>query len=92
MSGSSVFTALLVLLALQNLAVRLMNLPLNRVIESKFCGDYYRQHDPSKIDLDGLVPEHLCKVDEVQQNLAWTQGTIETVHTACGMYVVIHFS
>lgn len=76
---------LLILLALQNMAIKLMNLPLNRVIELRYCQQYYYQHDPSKIETGGSIPEKLCKLDSIQQQLAWMQGMIETVHIVCGM-------
>jgi hypothetical protein len=74
----------LVILGLQTLAIRLMNLPLNRVIELRYCRAYYQAHDPSVLDPDGNVSEELCKLDTIQQNLAWLQGAIETLHIVCG--------
>jgi hypothetical protein len=76
--------ALLILLGLQLLAVKLMSLPMNRVIEMRYCKEYYREHDPSKIDPVGRIPEHLCKLDGIQQSLAWLQGAIETLHAVIG--------
>jgi hypothetical protein len=77
---------LLLVLGLQNMAVRLMNLPLNRVIELRYCQLYYQEHDPSVIDPSGNIPEQLCKLDRIQQRLAWLQGAIETFHVICGLY------
>lgn len=72
--------ALLVLLLLVNLAGSLYQLPLNRVVERRFCREYYSEHDPSVIDSDGNIDEKLCKkVDAVQQRLAWVMGTMETL-------------
>lgn len=76
---------LLILLALQNMAIKLMNLPLNRVIELRYCQQYYLQHDASQIGPGGSIPEELCKLDSIQQKLAWMQGMIETLHIVCGM-------
>ncbi len=47
-----------------------------RVLESIFCRSYYREHDPSMIGSDGGdgVAEHLCKIEEVQSNLAMLTG------------------
>lgn len=67
------------------MAIKLMNLPLNRVIELRYCQQYYYQHDPSKIGTGGSIPEKLCKLDSIQQQLAWMQGMIETLHIVCGM-------
>jgi hypothetical protein len=70
--------ALLTLMLLVNLAASLYQLPLNRVVERRLCREYYAVHDPSLIAPDGHVEEKLCKVDEVQQGLAWIQGVMET--------------
>lgn len=52
----------------------LANLPKTRVFEANICLSYYQKHDPSVISDDGSVPEHLCKVDKVQQKLAMIFG------------------
>jgi hypothetical protein len=79
------FRALVVLVACQGIAVRIMSLPLNRVIESRYCFDYFLDHDPSVIGPGGEIAEELCKIDLVQEQLAWLQGSIETLHILCGM-------
>ena len=82
---------LLLLLCLQNMAVKLMNLPLNRVIELRYCQEYYSDHDPTVISPDGSIAEGLCKIDGIQQRLAWMQGMIETFHIICGeFYLIFH--
>lgn len=75
---------LLVLLSLQTLGLKIMYLPLNRVIQLRYCQDYYRIHDPSVIQPDGDISEDLCRQDSVQQNLAWLFGMIETLHLVIG--------
>ncbi|KXH42889.1 major facilitator superfamily transporter [Colletotrichum simmondsii] len=70
--------ALLALVLLVSLAASLYQLPLSRVIERRLCREHYAVTDPSVIDKDGNVAEGLCKVDDVQQSLAWIQGTMET--------------
>ncbi|WQF76805.1 Putative major facilitator superfamily, MFS transporter superfamily [Colletotrichum destructivum] len=70
--------ALLALVLLVNLAASLYQLPLSRVIERRLCREHYLVADPSVVDRDGNVQERLCKVDSVQQGLAWIQGTMET--------------
>ena len=72
------------LLSIISLAIRLLNLPLNRVIELRYCKEYYQQHDPSVIGSDGSVPEELCKINEVQKKLAWLEGVIQTSMIVCG--------
>ncbi|GME28188.1 Major facilitator superfamily domain general substrate transporter [Neofusicoccum parvum] len=71
---------LLLLLALMTLGTRLFSLPLNRVVELRYCRAYYERHDPSVLPPVGReIPEELCKVKEVQQRLAWLQGVVETL-------------
>lgn len=74
--------ALLALLLLVNLSTSLYQLPLNRVIERRLCHDYYNENDPSSISPGGSIPEHLCKIDHVQQGLAWIQGAMDTAWIA----------
>ncbi|OTB13863.1 hypothetical protein K445DRAFT_384818 [Daldinia sp. EC12] len=62
-----------------NLGTTLYQLPLNRVIENRLCREYYIIHDPSIIDDDGSINEKHCKRDAIQQSLAWTTGTMETL-------------
>ncbi|KAF2094187.1 MFS general substrate transporter [Rhizodiscina lignyota] len=81
--------ALIAVIACQTMALRVMTLPLSRVIESRYCREYYREHDPSVISHDGTVPEELCKLNSVQQQLAWLQGSIETLHVLCDILVTL---
>ncbi|KAI5863721.1 MFS general substrate transporter [Durotheca rogersii] len=71
--------ALLALLLLVNLAQSIYQLPLNRAVESRLCRDYYDDHDPSIIGDDGRIDEKRCKIDPVQQKLAWITGSMETL-------------
>lgn len=70
--------ALLALLLSVNLAASLYQLPVNRVIERRFCREYYTANDPSVIGDDGSIDESFCKIDAVQQRLAWLMGIMET--------------
>ncbi|KAF2175188.1 major facilitator superfamily transporter [Zopfia rhizophila CBS 207.26] len=79
------------LLSIISLAMRLLNLPLNRVIELRYCKEYYQQHEPSVVGPDGNVPEELCKIDGVQKKLAWLEGVIETSLVVCDLVVTIPF-
>jgi hypothetical protein len=85
-SHRPVLWLLLLLLSLQALGLKIMYLPLNRLIENRFCLDYFREHDPSIIPPDALVPERLCKEDVIQQHLAVLFGTIESVHLVIGSH------
>lgn len=75
---------LLLLVALVNLAWSLYQLPVSRVIESRLCRQHYAATDPSVLLPDGSVPEELCKIDEVQQQLGWLQGVTEASWVAGG--------
>lgn len=76
---------LVTLLVLVHLAHVLYTLPLNRVVELRLCEEYYERHNPSSIQPDGSIPERLCKIDDVQRQLAWLQGIMETTLVVCGM-------
>jgi hypothetical protein len=52
-------------------------LPLGRLIEDAVCRKYYDSPDP--------VDEKLCKVDEVQTELAWLGGLYVVVDSTIGM-------
>lgn len=75
---------LIVLLILVHLSAVLYTLPLNRVIELRLCQDHYEHHDPTLTLKHEAIPEKLCKIDEVQQRLAWLQGIMETTLVVCG--------
>ena len=70
----------------------LYSLPLNRVIERRLCEEYYEHHNSPKITIDGSIPEKLCKIDDVQRQLAWLQGIMETTLVVCDFLVTIPFS
>lgn len=48
--------------------------PMVRIFEAIACRQYYQHADPSKIGAHGQVPEELCKVAEVQAELAAVKG------------------
>jgi hypothetical protein len=73
------------LLILVHLSAVLYTLPLNRVIELRLCQEHYELHNPSSILPDGSIPERLCKIDDVQRQLAWLQGIMETTLVVGGM-------
>jgi hypothetical protein len=76
----------LILMLLVNLTASLYNLPLNRVIERRLCLEYYQVHDPSTIGKGGAIDEELCKVDDVQKQLGWLQGIMETTWVVGGEF------
>lgn len=48
--------------------------PMVRVMESIACRQYYSEADPTKIGANGQVPEELCKLAEIQAELAAVKG------------------
>lgn len=51
--------------------------PVTRIYESIVCREYYAQHDPTRIASNGQVEEELCKVKDVQSELAAVKGYME---------------
>ena len=80
---------LLALVAVIDIGAYLADPPKTRVYEANLCLTYYREHDPSVIDKHGLVPEKLCKVDEVQQKMAMIFGWQETFDAIPGMILAV---
>ena len=76
---------LVLLLVLVHLSAVLYTLPLNRVVELRLCQEHYEFHNPTLIEPDGSILERLCKINDVQRQLAWLQGIMETTLVVCGM-------
>ncbi|KAI0096457.1 major facilitator superfamily domain-containing protein [Nemania sp. FL0031] len=65
------------------------NVPLSRLLELNLCRAYYLDHDPSFIDTDGNVEERFCKLDGIQQSLAFYLGLISTLELICELIATI---
>ncbi|RAL10124.1 MFS transporter [Aspergillus homomorphus CBS 101889] len=48
--------------------------PMIRIIEAIACDNYWRHHDPARLPVSGHLPEHLCKIAEVQTEVATVKG------------------
>ncbi|KAJ5613356.1 Major facilitator superfamily domain general substrate transporter [Penicillium lagena] len=48
--------------------------PMVRIFEAIACRQYYGEVDPSKIGANGQVPEKLCKLPDIQSELAAVKG------------------
>lgn len=81
--------SLLFVLLMTLLSVRLMALPLNRLLELRYCLEYYQAHDPARIPSDGDIPESDCKVEHVQQRLGWIMGAFDTTMQTCGQSLTL---
>lgn len=48
--------------------------PTIRILESILCLDYYKRFDPSRVGNNGTVEEKYCKIDQVQELVAYLNG------------------
>jgi hypothetical protein len=51
--------------------------PMTRIYESIACREYFAANDPRQIGANGEVSESLCKIKEVQTELAAVKGYME---------------
>lgn len=65
--------------------------PKLRMLELSLCRDYYAAIDPSVIGRDGSVPEHLCKVPEIQSALATMRGILGMIEGIPGLVLAIPY-
>lgn len=77
-SASAITFRLKVILFAMVLAVEIgfsfLEGPMVRIMEAIACRQYYSVQDPSKIGANGQVPESLCKIGEIQAELAAVKG------------------
>ncbi|KAF5250783.1 hypothetical protein FANTH_4055 [Fusarium anthophilum] len=69
----------------------LSEVPKLRMLELGLCRDYYAAIDPSVIGRDGSVPEHLCKVHEIQSALAKMRGILGMIEGIPGLILAIPY-
>ncbi|KAJ4299665.1 hypothetical protein N0V90_004911 [Kalmusia sp. IMI 367209] len=65
--------------------------PKTRVFEANICLRYYQTNDPSKIGYNGTVPEALCKIDDVQQQMAMIFGWQDMFDAIPGLVLAVPF-
>ncbi|KAF4337200.1 major facilitator superfamily transporter [Fusarium beomiforme] len=65
--------------------------PKLRMLELGLCRDYYAANDPSVIGHDGSVPEHLCRVSEIQSSLAKMRGILGMIEGIPGLILAIPY-
>ena len=73
-------------LLVMNLAFYSKAAPVLRLVELSVCREYFWKHDPSVIDPNGFVDERLCKVDAIQNKVAWLFAADELLHFCCGQW------
>ncbi|KAG4295310.1 hypothetical protein FPRO06_01894 [Fusarium proliferatum] len=69
----------------------LSEVPKLRMLELGLCRDYYAATDPSAIGRDGSVPEHLCKLHEIQSALAKMRGILGMIEGIPGLILAIPY-
>lgn len=62
-----------------------------RLIELGICREHYLLHDPSVIGSDKRVPEALCKLPNIQQELAHLRGSIGALEALVGLLLTIPY-
>lgn len=67
-----------------NFATRIATPPLYRLVELTICRAYYQTNNPSVIGRTGDVEEELCKLNVIQEKLAYLMGVVETIRIVCG--------
>ncbi|GFF44705.1 inner membrane transport protein YajR [Aspergillus udagawae] len=67
------------------------NGPMTRIYESIACRQYYAEYDPRQIAADGQVPESLCKIKEVQTELAAVKGYMEFFDGVLSAFLAIPY-
>lgn len=65
--------------------------PLVRIYESITCNKYYTEYDPGKIGPGGEVEEELCKVKDVQTELAAVKGYMEFFDGLMSIFLAIPY-
>lgn len=79
------------LVAIIDMGAFLAEAPRTRVYEANICLGYYRKSDSSVISPDGTIPEKLCKVDAVQQDMAMIFGWQEMFDAIPSIFLAIPF-
>lgn len=65
--------------------------PQLRMLELGVCREFYATHDPSVIDGNGDIPEHLCKLSSIQSSLAKMRGIMAALEAIPGIVLGIPF-
>lgn len=65
---------LFMVLAGLDFSMCMINLSLTRVYESIACYTYYSLIEPGRFNSPSLIPESICKIDPVQEELALIRG------------------
>ena len=79
------------LIVIVDIGAFLMEPPKTRLFEANICLRYYEKNDPSKIGPDGTVDEALCKVEQVQQEMAMIFGWQDMFDSIPGLLLAVPY-
>ncbi|THX20360.1 hypothetical protein D6C76_10545 [Aureobasidium pullulans] len=65
--------------------------PSLQLLELAYCRNYYSKHNPGLIDHAGHVPEHFCKLRDIQEHLSSTRAWLGFVEGLVGLVLVIPY-
>ncbi|GES56880.1 MFS transporter [Aspergillus terreus] len=65
--------------------------PMTRIYESIACREYFAANDPRQIGANGEVDESLCKIKEVQTELAAVKGYMEFFDGLLSIFLAIPY-
>lgn len=65
---------LLTIVAGIDFSMFMLSLPLTRVYEGITCYGYYAAHEPGRFKDPASIPETLCKLEDIQEELAIVKG------------------
>ncbi|PYI07462.1 MFS general substrate transporter [Aspergillus sclerotiicarbonarius CBS 121057] len=65
--------------------------PTNQLLELSVCRSYYRSVDPSTIAPDGTVPARICKIHEIQREVAVLRGWLGLAEALPGLLLAIPY-
>lgn len=84
LSATWVVTILAIIVACLSLASDLIGVPMVRIVEDAVCQDYYASQGAAPHFL-GRIDEKLCKLDEIQIELAYVLGVQEMLDAFSSM-------
>lgn len=62
-----------------------------RLIELGVCREHYLKTNPSIIDHDGKIREHLCRLPGIQQRLASLRGSLAALEATVGLLLALPY-
>ncbi|KAF4992922.1 hypothetical protein FGRMN_6866 [Fusarium graminum] len=65
--------------------------PKLRMLELDLCRNHYAATDPTAIGRDGSVPEHFCKIQEIQSALTTMRGIIGMIEGIPGLILAVSY-